>query len=132
LSTGKLSVVQRWQDAVNARDLQGLVDLSHEDIEIVGPRGTARGHAVLAEWLDRAGLSWRPLRWFCGDKGSVVVEQEAEWTDPRTGEARGGAVLASHFTVGDGRVLRFARHDTVGDALAAAGLPVQSEVHCGL
>ncbi|BDP40640.1 hypothetical protein DAETH_06090 [Deinococcus aetherius] len=42
-------VVRAWEEAVDARNEMRLLALSAPDIEIVGPRGSAYGHAVLAD-----------------------------------------------------------------------------------
>jgi hypothetical protein len=79
--------------------------------------------------MARAGFSARPLRWFCGAGGAVVVEQDATWSDPATGDVRGGAVVASRFSVADGVVTGYQRHDDgLPAALAAAGLGSADEV----
>ncbi len=132
MGTGALAVVRDWLDAVNAGDPAQVERLSAVDIEIVGPRGSVRGRQALTAWLGRAGFSARAGRWFCGGDGSVVVEQDARWVDPATGAARGRAAVASQFLVsgtGDAAsVHRYARHDDLATALAAAGLHETDEV----
>jgi hypothetical protein len=130
MSSGSLAVVEAWLDAVNRRDHATLERLTHEQVEIVGPRGHGRmDRAVLAEWLGRAGFSAQPLRWFCGADGSVVVEQDAVWVDPVSGAERGRACVASRFKVDDGRVARYVRHDDgLQPALSAAGVDLGDEV----
>jgi hypothetical protein len=54
----------------------------------------------------------------------VVVAQHAVWRDVGSGALAGEADLASAFRVGDGKVARFARHDTLDAALADGGLTV--------
>lgn len=128
VSFGALAVVEEWLGAVNRRDGERVEHLSDEAVEVVGPRGSVRGRQVLSEWLGRAGFSAEPLRWFCGGDGSVVVEQDARWVDVATGVEQGRAVVASQFLVGGARVLRYARHDELVSALAAAGLGPDDEV----
>ncbi len=120
--TGELGVVEAWQQAVNASAVARLLAASSPDIEVGGPRGSGHGHALLREWLERAGLHLRPLRWFCGAGGAVVVEQDARWSggDP--------VRLASSFRVAGGVVARFFRHDDLASALASAGLRLEDEV----
>jgi len=127
MGTGALAVVRDWLDAVNAGDPEQVERLSAVDIEIVGPRGSVRGRQALTAWLGRAGFSARATRWFCGGDGSVVVEQDARWVDPATGVEQGRAVVASQFLVG-ASVRRYARHDDLATALAAAGLHETDEV----
>jgi hypothetical protein len=130
MSLGSLAIVEAWLDAVNRRDVGALQRLTHEEVEILGPRGSGRmDRAVLAEWLARAGFSAEGLRWFCGANGSVVVEQDARWADPASDAERGRARVASRFVVDDGRVASYARHDDgLQPALSAAGLSADQEV----
>ncbi|MQA16884.1 MAG: nuclear transport factor 2 family protein [Pseudonocardiaceae bacterium] len=122
MSTGALVIVEEWLGAVNRRDSDRVEDLSDEEVEVAGPRGTVRGRQILSGWLARAGFSAEPLRWFCGGDGTVVVEQDACWVDVATGKEKGRAVVASQFLVDGARVTRYVRHDDLGAALAATGL----------
>lgn len=38
-----VGIVEAWQEALNSGAIEGLVTLSHPDIEVGGPRGTGRG-----------------------------------------------------------------------------------------
>ncbi len=127
--TGQLAVVEAWLDAVDRADPAAATALCAPDLEVVGPRGSIRGREVLGPWMARAGFSARPLRWFCGAGGAVVVEQDATWADPATGTERGRAVVASRFPVADGVLTGYQRHDDgLAAALAAAGLDETDEV----
>ncbi|MQA86868.1 MAG: nuclear transport factor 2 family protein [Streptosporangiales bacterium] len=128
MALGDLSVVESWQAAANARDKERLTALSAEDIEIIGPRGTGRGHGLLTAWLDRAGLATTPLRWFCGADGRVVVEQDAQWRSLESGDVLGRQRVGSRFRVRDGRVIQIERCDDLESALSAAGLDRDDEV----
>jgi hypothetical protein len=128
MSTGALAVVAEWLDAADRRDGPRLELLSAADVEVAGPRGTVRGARVLSQWVNRAGFSSAPLRWFCGGDGTVVVEQDARWVDVASGVEQGRAVVASQFAVQGARVVRYQRHDALEQALAAAGLTVRDEV----
>lgn len=128
MSFGSLAVVEEWLDAVNRGDGQRAGQLSADEVEIIGPRGSMRGRQVLAAWMERAGFSAEPLRWFCGADGNVVVEQAARWVDPATQADRGQARVASHFRVDGGCITRYARHEDLEFALAAAGLDEGDEV----
>lgn len=121
------AVVAAWQEAVNERDEARLLALSAPDVEIVGPRGSAHGHAMLREWLHHAGLSLYPLRCFArGER--VVVAQHGVWRAADTGEIVAESELGSHFHVQGGRVVRLARFANVEEALAEAGLGMADEV----
>jgi SnoaL-like domain len=127
---GSLAVVEEWLAAVDAADAARLLRVTAPEVEIVGPRGAGvinRGD--LTAWLSRAGFTATSLRWFCGAGGTVVVEQDARWSDPATGTPRGAARLASRFRVAGGSVAGYARHDGgLAPALVAAGLTEADEV----
>ncbi|MGH3932992.1 MAG: nuclear transport factor 2 family protein [Pseudonocardiaceae bacterium] len=128
MSIGSLAVAEEWLGAVNRGASRRVAQLSAEDVEIIGPRGTVRGRQVLSEWMTRAGFSADALRWFCGGDGSVVVEQDARWVDPATGTEQDRARVASQFLIDGACVAHYARHDKLAHALAAAGLDARDEV----
>lgn len=128
------AVVAAWLAAVNAQDAERLVALSDPDVAIVGPRGTARGAAVLRDWLARAGARLDTRSMFARDH-RVVVAQHAVWRAPAGSGTPGGdrgallgeAEVASRFVVAAGRVVEVERHDGPGAfeaALAQADLTV--------
>ena len=116
-----------WQEAVNAQDETLLLQLSHPDIEMVGPRGTAKGHEILVTWLERAGLTLETRRVFAkGD--AVVFSQYGVWRPLAAGELQGEAKVASSFLVQNGQITEVARYDTLAEALAHAGSGEADEV----
>jgi hypothetical protein len=121
-------VVAAWQDAINRHDRAALLAVSDPRIEIIGPRGSAYGHAVLAEWLDRVGLRVEPRRVFARGT-AVVVTQHAVWR--AEGEVIGEAAIASRFLVDNRRVTLFARYDDLATALVDAGLTEDDEHAAG-
>jgi hypothetical protein len=122
----RLEVVRAWHNAVNRGDVDALVALSDDDIEVGGPRGSARGHTILRDWLDRAGIQLAPVRWFASP-AELVVEQVATWRGPE-GAPTDPQIIASAFTVENGRVMRTIRYGSLDEALAATGLTVVDEV----
>jgi hypothetical protein len=122
-----VAIVQAWQDAANAGDIDRLLALSDPRIELVGPRGSGRGHELLRQWMARAGVTFETGRLFArADR--VVVAQHAEWRAGDRGASSGTAEVASVFDVVDRRVTRLARYDDLMQALAAAGLGLADEV----
>ncbi len=117
----RLTIVEAWQEAANRQDIDRLLALSDPNIEVVGPRGAGRGHQLLRDWMGRAGLSLTTLRAFARDD-SVVLAQHGVWRSAGTGQVISEQDLASLFRVDGGRVVRFARYDSLDEALAAAGL----------
>ena len=121
-----LTIVQAWQEAANAQNVERLLELSDPNIEVVGPRGSGFGHQLLRDWIARAGLTLKTLRAFVrGD--TVVVEQHGVWHSLDTGEVTGEKRLASVFRVDDRYVVRFARYDSLNAVLEAAGLDQSME-----
>jgi len=122
----QVEVVRAWHEAVNRGDADTLVALSDDEIEVGGPRGSARGHAILRDWLDRTGIQLEPRRWFASPSG-LVVEQFATWRGP-DGAVTDPQLIASSFTVEDGRVMRTIRYGSLKEALTATGLTLTDEV----
>jgi hypothetical protein len=75
--TGDLTQLRDWHAALNSGDLDTLVSLAHDDVEIVGPRGTARGNAILRDWAARSGIRLVPLRYHGRDATYVVTQSAA-------------------------------------------------------
>ena len=121
-----MAVVEAWHDALNREDSVRVVDLSDPNIEIVGPRGSGYGRALLREWLNHARVQLEiQKRFVAGD--TVVVAQRGIWHSPETGQSLGEANVASVFRVKDGRVAYYARYDALEDALLRAGLSESDE-----
>ena len=122
----RFEVVRAWHEAVNRGDADALVALSDDDIEIGGPRGSARGSAVLRDWLGRAGIQLEPRRWFASPT-ELVVEQIATWRGPDSA-VTAPDTIASSFTVEHGLVRRTVRYGSLSEALAATGLTLEDEL----
>jgi mannose-6-phosphate isomerase-like protein (cupin superfamily) len=123
-----ISIVQAWHDVVNSGDVDWLAKLLDDDVEFGGPRGSGRGAALVVDWAQRAGIHLEPERWFQRD-GDVVVAQSARWRAAETGALGDPLDAASVFRIRDGRVQRVIRHETLPEALAAAGLDESAEIH---
>jgi hypothetical protein len=117
----EVRVVEEWHEALNAGDVERLVALSHPDVGVGGPRGTGRGAGLLREWVARANIRLEPRRVFQREE-TLVVEEEAEWRSPETGEVIGASTVGSVFVVRGGRVASIVRCDDLAGALDAAGL----------
>jgi hypothetical protein len=126
LKRDRFEVVRAWLDAVNQDDADALVALSDENIEVGGPRGSARDRAILRDWLDRSGIQLEPRRWFASP-AELVVEQVATWQGP-DGAGTDPEIIASSFAVEDGRVMRTIRYGSLEEALAATGLTLADVV----
>jgi hypothetical protein len=122
-----LPIVHAWQDAANHGDVDRLLELSDPDIEIVGPRGSGRGHQLLRDWLLRAGLNLKTLRAFVREE-TVVLVQHGVWASIATGGTSGEGDIVTRFLVSDGRVAQVERYDTLDAALQAAGLGPHDEM----
>jgi hypothetical protein len=122
----RFQVVRAWHEAVNRGDADALVALSDDEIEIGGPRGSARGSAVLRDWLACAGIQLEPRRWFASP-AELVVEQVATWRGA-DGTVTDPEIVASSFIVENGRVRRTVRYGSLSEALAASGLSLSDEV----
>jgi hypothetical protein len=69
----ELHIVETWHEALNGGEVDRLVELSHTEVEVGGPRGTGRGAQLLREWVDRANIRLEP-RCVFHHADTVVVE----------------------------------------------------------
>ncbi|AQA03691.1 hypothetical protein BVC93_16105 [Mycobacterium sp. MS1601] len=74
MSTSEIATVLAWHDALNAKDLGTLVDLSSDDIEIGDANGAAQGLEALQEWAQGFAADATVGRLYVRD-GHVVAEQ---------------------------------------------------------
>ncbi len=123
----KVGTVLAWHEALNGGDARRLVELSHPDVEVGGPRGTGYGAQLLREWVERANIYLDPGRIF-QEADTVVVEQGAKWEPPGTGGPGSAQTVASVFVVRDGLVASVLRYPDVTEALRAAGLDESCEI----
>jgi hypothetical protein len=127
VSTPELVAVLAWHEALNAGDAERAASLSHPEVEIGGPRGSARGRQVLKDWVARANVRLEPLRSFQQGR-TVVVEEAATWRDAGSGKTIGEATVATVFEVDGGLVTGVFRHDGLEDALRYASLDGSDEI----
>lgn len=113
--------LDRWHRAVNARDLDEVRAVTASDVEVGGPRGTARGLDACVEWVGSSGIRLEPTRAHSVDGRHTVVAQDATWPG-RPDHVPGTAPVATAtlFEVRDGRVSRILRFDEGFEAALAA------------
>ena len=125
-----ITVVQSWQEAANQQNVTAVLELSHPDIEIVGPQGVAQGHQVLKGWISRAGLTLETYQIFAKD-AVVVMAQHGTWRSAETNDKESTADVATVFHVVDGKVTYLARYDRLEEALSKANLCLDDEIKSG-
>ena len=120
-----LEVVRGYVAALNARDVDRMLELADEDVEFNTPRGSMSGHDELRGFLDRQSFGAAFVvvpRAFYGRGDVIVMDALNEMRYVDSGELAESFDDAPAFTVVDGRVARVDMHGDVATALAAAGL----------
>jgi ketosteroid isomerase-like protein len=117
----EVRAVKAWHEALNYGEVDRLVELSHPEVEVGGPRGTGQGAQLLREWVDRANIRLEPRRIF-HHADTVVVEQWARWHSTDTRQTVG-----SVFVVRDSLITRVVRYLDLAAALDAAHLDESHE-----
>jgi hypothetical protein len=114
MTVSEIATVLAWHDALNARDLDTLVELCTGDVEIADRHRAVQGHEALLDWATSRRFTIEPGRMYVHD-GVVVVEQEVFSSGPpqRT---------ASAFRVVHDKVSSVYRHSDLASALAATDL----------
>ena len=125
-TTLAISAVATWHAALADGDPDRIAGVTLPNVEMVGPRGSGLGVALVQEWALRSGIRLEPQRWFArADR--VVVEQIARWLNAESGNLGEPIVLATAFTITDGRISRLARYPDLPTALAASDLTMADE-----
>ncbi len=122
-----IALVAAWHDALNSADPDRFAATIHPDVELVGPRGSGFGRALVRDWATHAAITLDPDRWFAlGDM--VVVAQTARWRDSDTGIPGLPQPVATLFRLHDGLIVHIARHPDLRTALTAADLTLSDEL----
>jgi len=126
-----LAVAHAYDQAYDARDVERMVAMVHEDVEAVTPRGTMRGHAPLRAFMARQsyGVSWHATerRYFYRGGNTVVVFVQGEWRYVNSGDLAEREDGAAVYTVHDGLITRFQPFEDLDTALAAAAMTQDDE-----
>ncbi|OBK72003.1 nuclear transport factor 2 family protein [Mycobacterium sp. 1274761.0] len=107
MTTSEIATVLAWHDALNAKDLDTLTELSSDDIEFGDAHGAGQGHAALLQWAQSVEGGVEVGRMYVRD-GVVVTEHT------------GGGAWA--FRVVHDDVTSVFRHTDLQSALAATDL----------
>lgn len=111
-----------WTDRVNAKDVEGVLEVSDSNIELIGPRGSAAGHETLAQWVEKTGIHLTTVsRYVKGDK--VVYEQRGVWENQD-----GEVTVYTLMEIREGKVTRLARFDALDDAFGTSGLSEEDKM----
>ncbi|WP_273854305.1 nuclear transport factor 2 family protein [Guptibacillus spartinae] len=115
-----LKTAENWVENSNKKDIPGLLDFSHSDIEIMGPKGSISGSHHLTDWIERANLRLDTIRRFA--KGHhIVLEQQGTWYD-ENGQEKGHNIVFTFMRVIDGKVVFLARYDNKVEAFQVSEL----------
>ncbi|MBV8927633.1 MAG: nuclear transport factor 2 family protein [Mycobacteriaceae bacterium] len=118
MSTSEIATVLAWHDALNAGDIETLVELSSEDIDVGDKHGAVQGHEALREWAASSDMAAAELGRMYVRDGVVVVEQRVRLaSDPET-----VTTTACAFRVVHDHVTSVFRHQSLTEAFAATEL----------
>ena len=126
-----LAIARAYDRAYDARDVERMIALAHEDVEAVTPGGTVRGHATLRAFMERQtyGVSWYATerRYFCRGGDAVVVSVQGEWRYVDSGDVAEHEHGAAVYSIHDGLITRFEPFEDLDAALAAAAMTPDDE-----
>lgn len=115
-----IKTAEGWVENSNKKDIPGLLNLSHSDIEIMGPKGSISGSHHLTDWIERANLHLHTIRRFA--KGhNIVLEQQGTWYDEK-GQEKGHNIVFTFMRVIDGKVAFLGRYDNKFEAFQVSEL----------
>jgi hypothetical protein len=120
--TETIKKADAWIDKLNAKDIEGMLEVSDHNIELMGPLGSASGHETLRQWAGESGIRLTTVnRYAKGNK--VVFEQEATWED-QTGKV----TVFTFMEVKNDKVVRISRYDSLDDAFVDSGLNEEDKI----
>lgn len=122
-----VGLILAWHDAVNRQHIDEAPRLTTPDVRVGGPRGSAAGHEVLADWIRHAGIELTPTAIARGGHAHYA-RQLARW--PGNPEARDNAPIeaCTAFGVTDGRIDSVLRYETIDEATAALSDQATEEI----
>ncbi|RAR44218.1 hypothetical protein [Paenibacillus sp. MDMC362] len=122
-----IETAEQWVERSNHKDLEGLMDLTAPQIEIIGPQGSGlMNNADLGEWLERANLQLATINRYAKDE-RIVLEQHGTWLH-EDGHIKGEAIVFTVFSVKDRKVHSLARYDGKAQAFQVSGLSEEDKV----
>jgi ketosteroid isomerase-like protein len=111
MSAADESLIRRWADAINQRDLDALIEIAHPDIELhplqFGVSGDFKGHDGVRTWVETF-RDWDPghqvrvesVKTLADGRvalfGTIVIEGEPSSPYALIGEVRDGKVAVMH------------------------------------
>lgn len=117
-----IETADAWIDRINAKDVEGVLEVSDHNIEMIGPRGSGVGHETLRQWAESSGIHLKTQTRY--QKGSkVVYEQQGTWADQR-----GQVTVYTYMEIKNGKVCGIARYDTLDDAFGSTGLSEEDKI----
>lgn len=114
--TATIKTADDWIEKLNAKDIEGVLEVSDHNIELMGPMGSASGHETLRQWVEGSKLHLTTVTRYAKDK-KVVYEQEGTWEDQN-----GQVTIYTFMEIKNGKVARISRYDSLDDAFADSGL----------
>ena len=131
MSRENVEVVRRWVEAYNQRDIEGLLELSHPDIEFrsvfagIESGGAFRGSEGVYEYfkaIEDAYESFHLLPHEFHDAGAaVVLEAQAVWTGRGSGASDATRIAVVSWLRKE-KMMRVETFTERAEALEAAGL----------
>jgi len=106
-------VVRAWFGAVNALDVDRMIELTHPAVRLATPRGTLEGHDGVRTFAERqtygARMHVTNVR-LIEDADAVLTEDAIEFRSVDDGSTMGREVMRGRWTVRDGRITAFEPH----------------------
>lgn len=119
-----IKTAEEWVENSNQKDIPGLLNLSHSDIEIMGPKGSISGSHHLGDWIERANLHLHTIRRFAKEH-NIVLEQQGTWYE-ESDQVKGQNIVYTFMKVIDGKVAFLGRYDNKVKAFQVSDLNEES------
>ncbi|MCP3027101.1 hypothetical protein [Halobacillus sp. A5] len=116
-----LAIADSWVNFSNKADMDGLSEVTSNQLELVGPKGKGViNHQELYDWMQRAKLQLKTECRYARDHYVVLAQHGTWFNDDDT--IKGEAVVYTVLKVENGKVCFLARYDDLESALRTSGL----------
>lgn len=116
-----IETADRWIEMCNDQDVERLSEITSEELEVHGPKGTATiDKTGLAEWMERANMKLETFEHYARDN-KVVMGQHGKWMN-EDGTVKGEQDVYTVLVFNKEKVGALGRYDDKEQAFDVTGL----------
>ena len=115
-----LIVVAKWQQFMNSKNIEEMLNLTHEQIKFSHLNELGNGHKELADWFLRMGLTLTTLKSYVNED-KLLLRHLARWKG-EDGCLLKEEIFYTYFKMSSGKIIYKARTENQHDAAVISGI----------